>query len=62
MPVWSSGRAVGWGEETGWSEPLPFLGSGAAPTKSGDTEAGGTEDCGSHRKVRASASRVVRVH
>ena len=33
-------RAVGWGEETGWSEPLPFLGSGAAPIKSEATEAG----------------------
>ena len=62
VPVWSPGRAVGWGEETGWSEPLPLLGAGVAPTKSGDTEAEGTEDCGSHRKVRASAPRVVQVH
>ena len=64
VPAWSSGRAIGWGEETGWSEALPGISSnmGQLLKIAEVTEVWGTEDCGSHREVRASTSRVFWVH
>ena len=35
VPVWSPGRAVGWGEETGWSEPCLSWGLGWLPQNLG---------------------------
>ena len=64
VPAWSSARAIGWEEETAWSEPLPGISSnmGQLLKIAEATEVWGTEDGGSHRKVRASTSRVFRVH
>ena len=64
MLAWSSGRAIGWGEETGWSAALPRISSNMGQLlKIAETpEVWGTEDCGSHRKVRTSTSGMFPVH
>ena len=62
--AWSSGRAIGWGEETGWSAARPGVSSNMGQLlKIAETpEVWGTEDCGSHRKVRTSTSGMFPVH
>ena len=47
--AWSSGRAIGWGEETGWSAARPGVSSnmGQLLKIAETTEVWGTEDCGS---------------